>query len=183
MFGKNASSYTGGLSISKDFSKMATMTTWKHTWDAIARKGFDNLAPEDAPGCLLACEILPAFTADMIQTALRNFQPSGFPHDDLLELSMRFLEAMKPHRAGLAGIREVLLTDPSRLVPLLLPFAGEMDRLVETAGLRTSPRAGIFHSLKLMAALAKCFPVFLEDTTPELKATLACLAQKLRAAA
>ncbi len=159
------------------------MTEWIPIFRTIAQKGLDNLDASDAPDFLVSADLLPAFAMDMTEKALNGFTPSGEKADDLIELAMRLLEAMVPCRAGLIRIRESLQADPSRIIPLFLPVAGQATRLVEAAGLRTTPISGIRHSLRLMATLATCAPVFLKDTSAGLEKTLACLAQKLKAEA
>ena len=158
---------------------MGGMRNWKTIAAAIARKGFDGISERDAPGFALASDIPPAFVADMVHKALRGFSPTGDGNDDLIELAMRLFEAMAPCRKGIARVASAMKADPSRLIPLFLPAAGELARIVEAAGLRTSPRAGVMHTLRLMHAITASLPVFLADDTPDLHRTLAHLAQRL----
>jgi len=104
---------------------------------------------------------------------------AGSVHDRLVDLLLRRLEALAPHRAGIAAIARDLPTDPLEALAVLPQAGRSLARMVAAAGLSAAGPAGILRVKLLGLVWAQTLRVWLAEEDPDLSRAMAALDRAL----
>ncbi|MGE0716122.1 MAG: TetR family transcriptional regulator [Alphaproteobacteria bacterium] len=118
--------------------------------------------------------------ADIAAAAAAEEAAGERARDRLFDVVMRRFEALGPYRSGLRAVLRDLRGDPLAGLAAAPQLARSMRWMLEAAGLDTAGLAGMARVKALGAAYAATIPVWLEDESPDLSATMARLDRMLR---
>ncbi|MGE0254284.1 MAG: TetR family transcriptional regulator [Alphaproteobacteria bacterium] len=104
---------------------------------------------------------------------------AGSVHDRLLDLLLRRLEALAPHRAAIAAIVRDLPADPLEAVAVLPQAGRSLARMVAAAGLGTAGPAGALRVKLLGLVWAQTVRSWLGADDPDLSRAMATLDRAL----
>ena len=108
-------------------------------------------------------------------------ESAGEPvHDRLLDVLMRRLEALAPHKDAIASIVRDARCDPAALLCGGPRMVRRMAWCLEAAGVSSAGLAGTLRAKGLTAIYASTMLVWLRDDSPDLGRTMAHLDKSLR---
>lgn len=102
--------------------------------------------------------------------------------DRLFEVVMRRFDALKPHKAGIAGVAHALTGDPVGVACLGPRFLRSMGWMLESAGVDSSGWRGALRAKGLAAVYLAGLRAWLADDTPDSSETMAAVDRALRRA-
>ena len=108
--------------------------------------------------------------------------PEETARDRLFDVMMRRYDALKPHRAYLRQLRQLVLRDPILALSLAPAMRRSAAAMLEAAAIPTDGLAGAVQQSGLVALHAAVFRVFQEDETTDLSKTMAALDSRLKSA-
>ncbi len=103
-------------------------------------------------------------------------------HDRLLDVLMRRLEALAPHKDGIASILRAAACDPAAAICASPGMLRRMAWCLEAAGVSSAGVAGRIRAKGLAAIYLSTLVVWLRDDSPDQGRTLAHLDKSLRRA-
>jgi AcrR family transcriptional regulator len=152
----------------------------------------ENIA--DASGAKLARvhELFPSKAAmltafirrtDQAVLAGHDFKDASEPcRERLLDVLMRRLDALEPHRPAVAAITRDLGCDPASALCALPAFAAAMAWSLEAAGIRSSGPLGMVRLKGLSLIYLSALRVWLRDDTQDYARTMAQIDKNLKRA-
>ena len=108
--------------------------------------------------------------------------PEETARDRLFDVMMRRYDALKPHRAYLRQLRQLVLRDPILALSLAPAMRRSAAAMLEAAAIPSDGLAGAVQQSGLVALHAAVFRVFQEDETTDLSKTMAALDSRLKSA-
>ena len=102
------------------------------------------------------------------------------PRDRLFDLVMRRLDAMAPHKEGVAAVVRDLSADPAWALCHAPTFMRSMDWMLEVAGLAAGGCRGRVRAAGLGAVYLSTLRVWFMDDSPDMARTMASLDRQLR---
>ncbi len=100
--------------------------------------------------------------------------------DRLFDLVMRRLDAMAPHKEGVAAVVRDLMVDPAWALCHAPTFMRSMDWMLEVAGLAAGGCRGRVRAAGLGAVYLATLRVWFTDDSPDMARTMATLDRQLR---
>tara|TARA_R110000868_G_scaffold100722_7_gene277164 strand:- start:21582 stop:22196 length:615 start_codon:yes stop_codon:yes gene_type:complete len=118
---------------------------------------------------------------DRAVLAGHDFDDASEPcRERLLDVLMRRLDALRPHRAAVASITRGIGSDPCAMLCALPAFAGAMAWSLEAAGIRSSGPMGLIRIKGLSLIYLAGLRVWLRDDTQDLSQTMAEIDKRLK---
>ena len=108
--------------------------------------------------------------------------PEETARDRLFDVMMRRYDALKPHRAYLRQLRQLVSRDPILALSLAPIMRRSAAAMLEAAAISSDGLAGAVQQSGLIALHAAVFRVFQEDETIDLSKTMAALDSRLKSA-
>lgn len=102
------------------------------------------------------------------------------PRDRLFDLVMRRLDAMAPHKEGVAAVVRDVSADPAWALCHAHSFMRSMDWMLEVAGLAAGGCRGRVRAAGLGAVYLATLRVWFTDDSPDMARTMATLDRQLR---
>lgn len=104
---------------------------------------------------------------------------SGSTHDRLVDLLLRRLEALAPHRAAIAVIARDLPAEPLEALAVLPQAGRSLARMLAAAGLGTAGPSGVLRVKLLGLVWAQTVRTWLAEEDPDLSRAMAALDRAL----
>lgn len=151
------------------------------TLDAIAESaGLDPLVVYRATPTRIA--VLEALMRRVDATVLAGAAAdgdAGSTHDRLVDLLLRRLEALAPHRAAISAIARDLPAEPLEALAVLPQAGRSLARMLAGAGLSTSGPAGVLRVKLLGLVWAQTVRTWLAEEDPDMSRAMAALDRAL----
>lgn len=128
--------------------------------------------------------ILEALLERVDRRMLADAQPdfAETARDRLFEVIMLRMDALAPHRRGIAAVLRDLPGDPETVFRLLPGLHGRLARILEAAGLSSSGPLGLMRVNGLALILLDTARVWVTDDSADMARTMATLDRGLRRA-
>lgn len=128
--------------------------------------------------------ILDALLQRVDRRMLADAQPdfAETARDRLFEVIMLRMDALAPHRPGIAAVLRDLPGDPETVFRLLPGLHGRLARILEAAGLSSSGLLGLMRINGLALILLDTARVWVTDDSADMARTMATLDRALRRA-
>lgn len=104
---------------------------------------------------------------------------AGSTHDRLVDLLLRRLEALAPHRAAIAVIARDLPTEPLEALAVLPQAGRSLARMLAAAGLGTTGPSGVLRVKLLGLVWAQTVRTWLAEEDPDMSRAMAALDRAL----
>lgn len=129
--------------------------------------------------------ILAAFSRSLDDKMLAGDDPSDdleLPRERLLDVILRRLDAMAPHKEAVRVLSRDLPRDPVAWTRLRSAALDALGAMLEAAGIDSSGLRGALRKRVLGIVFAQAVRIWLDDDTPDLTRTTAELDRRLRRA-
>jgi AcrR family transcriptional regulator len=140
---------------------------------------FYRLFPDKAA---LVKVFLARIDREVLAGTASELDPEETARDRLFDVMMRRYDALKPHRAVVASIRQAARRDPVLALALVPVTRRSMALMLEAAGVSSDGLAGALRQRALLAIYGTVSRVFDRDDSADLAKTMAALDGRLKTA-
>lgn len=130
----------------------------------------------------LVAAVMARIDEEVLAGTPRQTDPEETARDRLFDVMMRRYDALKPHRALLRQLRQLVSRDPFLALSLAPAMRRSAAAMLEAAAIPSDGFAGAVQQNGLIALHMAVLPVFQADETGDLSKTMAALDSRLKSA-